>query len=483
MRPGTVPAVCVAFTAIAAVRAQVPDWHRLPAMTSTASKGMAFDQANERMTLFESSSWGDLSRTWVLVDDQWSLRRTANSPSPRDAASFAYDPVRQRCVLFGGTSTFYWTTPGALLADTWEFDGIDWHLLAPTASPPAQYNGWMGFDHAQQKLLLCGGNSVPTPAGAWHFDGSTWTAAAAAPFPAHWVAVASDPARQRIVAFGGPSGTPGNTYEWDGSTWNQIPTTQRPLGANPGMVFLPSRGTIVAHGGYDYATHTDRSDLWEWNGSNWTQLPNGNAPARSYHTMAYDSVRGRTVVVGGFANDNRGSDTVQWDGSTWTSSGLGIGLETLGNVAFDGNRQRVVTVTNRPMQTVEWDGERWHVSAPPPGATSCTGLGFDAARSRLVAVGTGGQGQQTWEHDGTAWLPGVATASLPTYGWCIYHSAMGRVVFCTDNALYEWTGTVWNQFAPGPGVVYLGAAGQEPPPSAPRTIRCATRSSCPSASP
>lgn len=458
MRPGTVSAVCVAFTAIAAVRAQVPDWRRLPVMTSTATKGMAFDQANERMTMFESSSWGDLSRTWVLVDDQWSLRRTTNSPSPRDGASFAYDPVRQRCVLFGGTSTFYWTTPGALLADTWEFDGIDWRLVAPAGSPPAQYTGWLGFDHVQQKLLLCGGVSYPTTAGAWHFDGIAWTAAAAAPFYAHSTALASDPVRQRIVAFQRLSASVASTHEWDGAAWNPIVTTQQPAASYPGMLFVPSRGTTVAHGGYDNATSTYRSDLWEWNGSTWNQLPSGNAPVRAYHTMVHDPVRGRTVIIGGSADGNLGSDTVQWDGIHWTSSGPGIGFESLGNIAFDGNRQRVVAVTTNPLQSVAWDGERWSVTAPPPGATSCSGLGFDAVRSRLVAIGSVGPVNQTWEHDGTAWLPGVATAALPAYGRCVFHAGMGRVVYCANNALYEWTGTAWNQFAPGPGPFSHGAA-------------------------
>ena len=36
---------------------------------------------------------------------------------------FAYDAVRGRAVLFGGTAT---TGPNYYLTDTWEFDGSVW---------------------------------------------------------------------------------------------------------------------------------------------------------------------------------------------------------------------------------------------------------------------------------------------------------------------------------------------------------------------
>jgi hypothetical protein len=66
-----------------AVPAQVADWHRLPALTSTATKGLAYDYARQRMVLLESSGWGGVSRTWEWVADAWSLRRTATTPPPR----------------------------------------------------------------------------------------------------------------------------------------------------------------------------------------------------------------------------------------------------------------------------------------------------------------------------------------------------------------------------------------------------------------
>ena len=72
----------VALLAITAT-AQVPDWRRLPTPSGTATKGLAFDLARERMVLFESCGWSHVSRTWEWVGDNWSLRRTSTTPPPK----------------------------------------------------------------------------------------------------------------------------------------------------------------------------------------------------------------------------------------------------------------------------------------------------------------------------------------------------------------------------------------------------------------
>jgi len=54
--------------------------------------------------------------------EQWTSLASAGGPGARYLTDAAYDPQRQRLVLFGGGD------PGgsALLADTWEFDGTTW---------------------------------------------------------------------------------------------------------------------------------------------------------------------------------------------------------------------------------------------------------------------------------------------------------------------------------------------------------------------
>ncbi len=58
------------------------------------------------------------AESWTWSHGRW--ERTATAPTRRRGAAAAYDPVRQRVVLFGGTDE------RGLLGDTWQFDGTNW---------------------------------------------------------------------------------------------------------------------------------------------------------------------------------------------------------------------------------------------------------------------------------------------------------------------------------------------------------------------
>lgn len=447
----------VALLAITAT-AQVPDWRRLPTPSGTATKGLAFDLARERMVLFESCGWSHVSRTWEWVGDNWSLRRTSTTPPPRLAFAFAYDPQRQRCVMFGGSTVHYWTAPGVLLADTWEYDGRDWTQRFPTTFPPAQVAAWMGFDPASQKLLLCGGTSTPTSAGAWHFDGTTWTPTTPAPFYAHSVALGSDPLRQKILAqtVSYPGNVPtASTLEWDGAAWQTLQPTTQTTPLHGRMAFVAQRGTMVLHGAPVPPSNAP-AELWEWNGSQWSQLPQP-MPPQVGAAMEHDPRRNRTIT---FSGHDVGSETWQWDGSNWTHTVDSLGQEFLRHSTFDWNSGSVVAVTNHPPRTVAWDGTHWHRDPAPPGMGDSLGLAFDVSRSRLVAIGTAsGQGLNTWEHDGTSWTVAQPTPALPsgTIYQLLYHRARGHVIACSTAGLWEWDGVAWTSLGAGPSSMWCGA--------------------------
>src|SRR5690606_34028577 len=144
-------------------------WHRLPVLTHLGQKALAYDLARERMVLFECSGRAAVSRTWKWVRERWSLRHTANTPPTRDGYAMAFDAARNSVVMFGGcTEHNYYIAPGSLLADTWEYDGVDWTLRAPSVSPPAQIGHQLAFDPANGAVLLVGGNTWPSlPATDW----------------------------------------------------------------------------------------------------------------------------------------------------------------------------------------------------------------------------------------------------------------------------------------------------------------------------
>jgi hypothetical protein len=61
----------------------------------------------------------------------------------------ASDPVRGRIVLFGSDAA-------TSAPQTWEWDGASWRAMAPAAQPPVRYRGAMAYDPARNRILVFG---------------------------------------------------------------------------------------------------------------------------------------------------------------------------------------------------------------------------------------------------------------------------------------------------------------------------------------
>ncbi len=84
----------------------------------------------------------------------WARRPTVSAPPARADHAMAYDPARQRTVLFGGRVA----PTGA--DDTWEWDGTAWTRLFPTESPPPTYDHAMAYDSARQRMVVFSGSDT-----------------------------------------------------------------------------------------------------------------------------------------------------------------------------------------------------------------------------------------------------------------------------------------------------------------------------------
>lgn len=170
---------------------------------------------------FRGETWELRSAGLVHVDSA--------GPSPRAGHGFLYDPVRQRCLLFGGQGA------DGYHADTWEWDGVHWREL-----------------------------QVPGPPARWFFGSAT------------------DPTNGRIVIFGGrgpaapvpgrdAAGDFGDTWVWDGKRWEQLQISGPPP---RGSGQLASTGSsIILFGGREERADAfhDRNDFWELHGRSWVQ--------------------------------------------------------------------------------------------------------------------------------------------------------------------------------------------------------------------
>src|SRR3954470_14589456 len=145
----------------------------------------------------------------------------------------------------------------------------------------------------------------------------------------------------------------------------------------------------------------------------------------------------------------------------WTLlSGSGPSARNAVGLAYDSARQRVVLFggSSGGGETWEWDGSAWlpRSTSGPPARQACA-LAYDAARARTVLFGgrTFSELGDTWLWDGTAWAqaPGAGPRGRG-YQARAYHSSAQKVVMAGGQAgappailsdWWEWNGSSWTQ--------------------------------------
>ena len=275
---------------------------------------MAHDSARDRTVLFGGQTpFGDLvDETWEWDGRQWELAAT-EGPAPRRDFAMVYHTARQRTLLFGGFGG-----EGVFpehLADTWEWDGEQWQEIsvAPGTAPSSSQGHAMAYDPQRDRVVLFGGafhgvgGEISLRRDTWEWDGEQWEHLTnTGPTARTDHAMAYDGRRGQVVLFGGwgAAGDIGDMWGWDGEQWEEIPIIDGPTPRrNHTMAHDSVRGRVLLFGGSGLVngTFTRFDEMWEWNGDRW-ELDNAPGPAgRDNHAMAYDSARGRAVLFGGTA--------------------------------------------------------------------------------------------------------------------------------------------------------------------------------------
>jgi hypothetical protein len=174
-----------------------------------------------------SGAVADLGDTWTWdgkVGDAWvkpSNGAGGSSPPPRSGASAA--TLNGNVVLFGGCSdqTAAGCASGAVLGDTWLWNGSSWTQLSVSGPSPRFHAAATSVGSA---VLLFGGDSGSGDLGdTWLWDGTTWTPLAI-PGPSARSEAAMATLDGTAVLFGGSSddGAPlADTWTWTTGTWTQ----------------------------------------------------------------------------------------------------------------------------------------------------------------------------------------------------------------------------------------------------------------------
>lgn len=160
--------------------------------------------------VYASLGTGPDASTWVrsLAQNANWKRVQTTGPSARRGSVAVTDGVGGQAIVFGGEQG---SDP---VDETWSYDlsTSAWSLLSPGARPSPRSDALGVFDPSRRKLILYGGRGR-TPTGrpraladTWSYDGATgrWTLLSVGGMGGRWDMVgAYDPARDRIVAFGG----------------------------------------------------------------------------------------------------------------------------------------------------------------------------------------------------------------------------------------------------------------------------------------
>lgn len=205
----------------------------------------AFDSRRGRMVVFGGcvlepgggslfsvdahTTWEWDGSNWIGIPSpspQWSQ---SGFPVGRHGAAMAYDPLRARCVLFGGNFGQGTPLPTTDRDDTWEWDGSSWQRAFPVHVPPASSRGTMWFDASAGTCHLWS-------SGLWSWDGSDWMAIATPPLPNPNAIVSYDPAREVLVAS-----SQSGVHELRAGAWQAVGASVGALGA-----FDLGRGRFLA---------------------------------------------------------------------------------------------------------------------------------------------------------------------------------------------------------------------------------------------
>lgn len=215
---------------------------------------MVYDSDRQCLVLFGGYGPSPLmSDTWEFDGVDWVQRVVSPAPAGRFDHAMAYDSGRQRTVLFGG----YVSQSGTLSNQTWEWDGTLWRLRTPVNSPSARYGASMAYDPIRQRVVLFGGKVTNPLSDTWEWDGTNWEQRASGSGPLlggrYHYGMAFDEVRQRVVLWGGKNNsTPGptDTEEWTGTSWLQASPAASPSAReSPAMAFNTQTQRMVLTGG------------------------------------------------------------------------------------------------------------------------------------------------------------------------------------------------------------------------------------------
>lgn len=405
-----------------------------------------YDPVQDRMVVFGGHNLPHYARSdlWSLNlagAPAWSELTVAGaSPGGRSSHTAVYDPLHRQMILCGGN-----TSPSVNSSQSWTLslgDSMAWSLVAVAAAPPGRARHAAAFDPVRNRMLVFGGHDGVEARGdvlALSFSGFepswyTLPAGGTPPGPRNAPSAAYEPEADRLLVFGGYDSVRRNEA-WElpldetHCIWNElVPSAAPPPPRERFTATYDNAGDrmIVLAGSRNFSEVFD--DVWALSLSGhtaWAELhPTGEPmPGRCGHSAILDPIRHRLVVFGGNASPLYGpvndvwtlslSATPEW--APLVPSGMPPRSRAFHSAVYDPVRDRMLAFGG---ENDAWLGQQdvWALSmgdapvwtelfpsgsAPPPrcGQSAI----YDPARDRIVIYGG---------HAGTSAFPGFVYSDV-----------------------------------------------------------------------
>ncbi|MCR9245532.1 MAG: hypothetical protein NXI31_10905 [bacterium] len=339
-----------------------------------------------------------------------------------------------------------------------------WHRVGGLTGAETQIE----YDTRRQRLVLVQTLEQNELFRTFERIDGTWSLRAPkhSPTPRQGFATGYDPARGRLVLFGGTENyfmrhAPGerldDTWEYDGIDWqHRHPTVSPPAQYQSHLVFDPAAGQMLLCGG-----SPDHRDAWHYDGSTWTWRSTTPFYARDV-AIASDPVRSEVVVLGSWnAGPGYTNRMYAWRGSSWQRIAA-IGLQpTIGGRAMTWHAGRSTVIAHGGgvpgafnEELWEWNGAQWSLlptPAAPPRARH--DIAIDPTTNTLIVAG----GPPYWKlpvtvaWDGATWQESTRTLDFAPQ-LATWDGSRQRVVTIPKTPFYEplpyaleWDGREWHE--------------------------------------
>jgi tetratricopeptide (TPR) repeat protein len=242
----------------------------------------ALNMGNGLVTLFAGWGKGKLndkrSDVWTFDGKNWSELQT-NNTATRDHHKMTYMDHLSAFLVYGGFSADFKPDTTTLLLKGDKF------MTLKIKGPGARGNTAMAYDPMRKRAVLFGGNFPSRSKGdLWEFDGEKWEE-----ILVDDIGVATGHAMtfsevHGMVVIHGLNGT---TWGWNGKRMERL-ATGGPLESGIALAYDPVRKVIAAFGGFG-ANRTASSSLWELQNEQWKKISD-NGTWRQVSMDSYERI-------------------------------------------------------------------------------------------------------------------------------------------------------------------------------------------------